>query len=115
MEARATFPRQPLNCSMLGPAEAAGVKLEFIRPGKPTNNGQVESFNGRFREDRLDALMFSSLEEARKVIEEWRQDYNTDRPHSFLGGLSPEEYRRTWSSKNQSGQSPNFRLAYSAG
>ncbi len=96
-------------------AQAAGVKLEFIRPGKPTDNGHVESFNGRFREECLDAQMFSSLEEARKVIEAWRQDYNTARPHSSLGGLSPEEYRRAWSRENQSGQSPNYRLVYSAG
>lgn len=96
-------------------AQAAGVKLEFIRPGKPTDNGHVESFNGRFREECLDAQMFASLDEARKVIEAWRQDYNADRPHSSLGGLSPEEYRRAWSRENQSGQSPNFGLVYSAG
>lgn len=91
-------------------AQTAGVKLEFIRPGKPTDNGHVESFNGHFREECLDAQMFSSLDEARKVIEAY-----TERPHSSLGGLSPEEYRRAWSRENQSGQSPNFRLAYSMG
>ncbi|MEW5773375.1 MAG: integrase core domain-containing protein [Thermodesulfobacteriota bacterium] len=85
------------------------------RPCKPMDNGHVESVNGRLREERLDAQVFSTLDEARKVIEAWRQDYNTARPHSSLGGLSPEEYRRAWSRENQAGQSPNFRLAYSAG
>jgi len=94
-------------------AQAAGVKLEFIRPGKPTDNGHVESFNRRFREECLDAQMFSTLEGARKTIEAWRRDYNTARLHSSLGGLSPEEYRTAWSRENQSGQRPNFRLVYS--
>ena len=69
-----------------------GIKLDFIQPGKPTQNAFVESFNGRFRDECLNEHYFESLAEARKVIEEWRQDYNQVRPHSSLGGLSPEEY-----------------------
>lgn len=76
------------------------VKLEFIRPGKPTDNCFIESFNGRFRDECLDAHLFTSLTEARKVIESWRQDYNTLRPHSSLGGMSPEEYRRASKGEN---------------
>jgi putative transposase len=68
------------------------VRLEFIQPGKPTQNAFVESFNGRFRDECLNEHWFESLAEAREVIEEWRQDYNQVRPHSSLGGLTPEEY-----------------------
>ncbi len=64
--------------------------MEFIRPGKPTENGHIESFNGRFQEECLDTQAFSSLAEARRIIEAWRQDYNVVRPHSSLAGMSPE-------------------------
>lgn len=72
-----------------GWAHAHGVKLEFIRPGKPTDNCFIESFNGKFREECLDAHLFTSLAEARKIIEEWRRDYNVLRPHSALAGMRP--------------------------
>ena len=65
------------------------VKLEFIEPGKPTQNGQIESFNGRFRAECLDQEWFSSLHEARAIIETWRLSYNGQRPHSSLGYLPP--------------------------
>ena len=55
-------------------ANGWGVRLEFIRPGKPTENGHIESFNGRFREECLNARAFFSLAEARRVVEAWRQD-----------------------------------------
>ena len=70
------------------------VQLDFIRPGKPVENAYIESFNGRFRQECLNANWFSSLEDARMTIEAWRQEYNTQRPHSVLGGLSPQEFLR---------------------
>ncbi len=69
-----------------------GVKLRFIRPGKPVENCFVESFNGTFRKDCLDAHWFEDLEHARRVIESWRLDYNHDRPHSGVGDLAPAEF-----------------------
>ena len=70
-----------------------GVDLRFIQPGKPVQNCYVESFNGKFRDECLNEHWFASLEEAREVIEEWRQDYNQVRPHSSLGDLTPEQFR----------------------
>jgi transposase InsO family protein len=71
-----------------------GVKLDFSRPGKPTDNAYIESFNGRFRQECLDQHWFAEIEEARQKIEEWRQDYNQNRPHSALGNQTPELLRR---------------------
>jgi len=61
-----------------------GVKLRLIQPGKPTQNGFIESFNGRFRDECLNEHWFSDVSHARKTISEWRQDYNECRPHSAL-------------------------------
>ena len=69
-----------------------GVKLHFIRPGKPMENGLVESFNGRFRDECLNENWFTNLADARRTIESWRLDYNRARPHSSLGNRSPEEF-----------------------
>lgn len=66
-----------------------GVKLDFIRPGKPVENGYIESFNGRLRDECLNVHLFWSLEDAQNKIEEWRMDYNTQRPHSALANLAP--------------------------
>ena len=71
-------------------ARKVGVELHFIEPGKPTQNGHIESFNGRFREECLNQEWFTTLKEARHIIEEWRVGYNTRRPHSSLGYLPPE-------------------------
>lgn len=68
------------------------VKLEFIEPGKPVQNCYVESFNGTFRDDCLNEHWFVSLKEARVLIETWRIDYNFNRPHSSLGGRTPDEF-----------------------
>ena len=73
-------------------AYATGVKLDFIQPGKPTQNGYCESFNGRFREECLNDNQFQTLVEAQVVIEAWRTDYNNERPHSSLNGLTPSEF-----------------------
>ena len=71
-----------------------GVKLTFIRPGKPVENAYIESFNGRLRDECLNENWFLTLEHARRIIEKWRIDYNTARPHSSLGYLTPEEFIR---------------------
>jgi len=70
-----------------------GVKLKLIQPGKPTQNAFIESFNAKFRDECLNTNWFLSLDDARDKIEKWRHDYNTFRPHSSLGNLTPEEYR----------------------
>lgn len=69
-----------------------GVKLQFIRPGKPVENAYIESFNGRLRDECLNEHWFINLGHARKLIEDWRLDYNQVRPHSSLGYLTPEEF-----------------------
>ncbi len=70
-----------------------GVRLRFIAPGKPVQNAFIESFNGRLRDECLNQHWFRSLGDARQIVEDWRQDYNSARPHSALGGLTPDEYR----------------------
>jgi len=69
-----------------------GVQLDFTRPGKPTDNSHIESFNGRLRDECLNVQQFASLADAQNKLETWRQDYNAVRPHSSLGHLTPEEY-----------------------
>lgn len=71
-----------------------GVELVFIRPGKPIENCFVESFNGRFRDECLNAHWFLTLDDARRRIAAWRLDYNHVRPHSSLGDVPPSEFRR---------------------
>ncbi len=68
------------------------VELRFIRPGKPIENAYVESFNGKFRDECLNEHWFVSVAEAQAVIEAWRIDYNTVRPHRSLGQLTPAAY-----------------------
>ena len=70
------------------------VRLHHIAPGKPTQNAFVESFKGKFRDECLNEHSFESLAEAREIIEIWRLDYNTQRPHSSLGNRTPEEFVR---------------------
>jgi putative transposase len=76
-----------------GWAAARGIRLRFIAPGKPSQNGFVESFNGRFRDECLDRAWFTSLADARATVEAWRVDYNARRPHSALGYRTPDEAR----------------------
>ena len=73
-------------------AYARGVQLRFIRPGKPIENAFAESFNGKFRDECLNEHWFASVAEARTLIEAWRVDYNTVRPHSALHGATPEQF-----------------------
>jgi putative transposase len=70
-----------------------GVQLDFTRPGKPTDNGLCESFNGRLRDECLNVNEFVSIEHARHRIEAWRVDYNDHRPHGALGHLTPKQVR----------------------
>jgi len=71
-----------------------GVRLHFIAPGKPMQNGYIESFNGKLRDECLNGHWFLTLGDARRTLEEWRTIYNRVRPHSALGNMSPEEYAR---------------------
>jgi putative transposase len=65
------------------------VELDFIDPGKPMQNGHLESFKGKFRDECLNVHWFRSLTDARRLIEDWRESYNTERPHSALCGRTP--------------------------
>jgi putative transposase len=82
-------------------AYANGVKLNFIQPGKPTQNCYIESFNGKFRDECLDEHVFVSLHHAQKTIETWRQDYNANRPHRSLKQLTPEEFAARCNQQNE--------------
>ena len=76
-------------------AHQAGVKLDFIRPGRPVQNGYIESFNGRLRDECLNTEVFLNLTDAREKLECWRRDYNQTRPHSALADRTPEEFAQT--------------------
>jgi putative transposase len=75
-------------------AQRTGVTLHFIQPGKPTQNAFIESFNGKFRDTCLNQHWFTDLNDARQVIEAWRQHYNRVRPHSSLGYLPPAVFAK---------------------
>jgi len=66
-----------------------GIEMDFIRPGKPVDNAHIESFNGRLRDECLNARWFESVDDARQALQAWRRDYNQLRPHSSLGDLPP--------------------------
>lgn len=68
------------------------VKIDFSRPGKPTDNAFCESFNGTFRAECLDTNWFQTLPEAKHLIEQWRQKYNVSRPHRVLDNRTPAEF-----------------------
>ncbi len=73
----------------------------FIDPGSPWQNAWIESFNGRFRDELLNLWQFDSLIEARVIIEDWRNDYNLNRPHTAHGELTPSEFAVQWTTINQ--------------
>jgi len=88
-----------------------GVRIAFSRPGKPTDNAFVESFNGTFRAECLDAHWFTTLTETQHIVETWRTEYNESRPHRALGEKTPNELgykqqktRRRVGKKNRSDQ-----------
>lgn len=70
----------------------AGVGWHYIAPGKPTQNGFVESFNGRMRDELLNETLFFTIGQARTVLARWIDDYNTERPHSSLGYATPAAF-----------------------
>jgi len=72
--------------------QETAVEWHYIAPGKPMQNGFVESFNGRLRDELLNETLFSSLAEARSAITDWKEDYNNHRPHSALGNVPPVEF-----------------------
>jgi putative transposase len=81
-----------------------GIAWHYIAPGKPMQNGFIESFNGRLRDELLNETMFRSLAHAREVLSDWREDYNGERPHTSLDGLTPNEFaRRSTPDHNQDG------------
>ena len=75
-------------------SQETGVKLNFIQPGKPTQNAFVESFNGKFRDSCLNQYWFRDLKEARQIVETWRNHYNFERPHSSLGYTPPARFEK---------------------
>ena len=81
-----------------------GVTLKLIQPGKPTQNGYIESFNGKFRDECLNEHWFSTLAEARAIVTAWRRDYNETRPHSSIGYLTPAEYGARHRSRRDAAQ-----------
>lgn len=88
--------------------EETGIEWHYIAPGKPVQNAFVESFNGRLRDECLNEHVFRSLLEARRIVEAWQIDYNTVRPHSSLGGLTPSLFASRSSSEGQIEAGPNL-------
>jgi putative transposase len=78
--------------AILGWAKDHGIEWHYIAPGKPMQNGYIESFNGRMRDELLNESLFFDLDQARQVIGAWVADYNTARPHSSLGYKTPTAY-----------------------
>jgi putative transposase len=74
--------------------EKQGVILHWIQPGKPTQNAYIERFNGSFRRELLDAHLFRSLAHVRQLVDKWRHDYNTQRPHQALNFMTPIEFKQ---------------------
>lgn len=78
------------NC-VLSWCRARNVNWHYVQPGKPQQNGSIESFNGKLRDECLNENLFMTLEEAKEIVERWRVKYNTQRPHSSLHGKTPHE------------------------
>lgn len=93
--------------AMLAWQQDRGVGWHYIAPGKPMQNGFVESFNGRLRDECLNEHLFDNLRQARDLITDWRMDYNYERPHTSLDGMTPVEYA-TRSNKDQNLNRANF-------
>lgn len=84
-----------------------GIKLDFIRPGRPVENGYVESFHGRLRDECLNAEIFFSLADAQNKLEAWRGDYNRQRPHSALADRTPAEFAAQFQSGKPARSAPS--------
>ena len=87
-------------------AQQHGVEHILIEPGRPTQNGYIESFNGKFRDECLNEHWFTSLAQAREVISEWRRDYNEVRPHSSCGRMPPAKFAANHRAKQQENAVP---------
>ncbi len=72
--------------------QETGIDWHYVAPGKPTQNAFIESFNGKLRDECLNETLFSSLTEARDMLEAWKEDYNNQQPHSALGNMTPREF-----------------------
>ena len=93
-----------------------GILIEHIRPGKPQDNAYIESFNGKFRDECLNEHWFLSLQDAQQKIETWRKQYNRQRPHSSLSGLTPYEFIKEQQNKNLTKkETVNLKLAQTMG
>ena len=91
-----------LTCNaMLKWTTETAVEWHYIAPGKPMQNGYMESFNGKLRDECLNEHVFGSLSQARRIIEAWRIDYNEVRPHSSLRYQTPEEFAAVWAEAKQ--------------
>jgi transposase InsO family protein len=90
-------------------AYAHEVRLEFIRPGKPVENAFIESFNGRLRDEYLNAHVFASVDEARRILDAWRHDYNHVRPHSALQDRTPAAVGALWVDSREARESTAVR------
>jgi transposase InsO family protein len=82
-------------------AAEQAIRPHYIEPGSPWENGHVESFHGKFRDECLNREVFGNLLEAKVLIEQWRQQYNNKRPHSSLGYRTPREFARQFNSKSR--------------
>lgn len=90
-------------------SEMNEIDFKYIQPGKPTQNALIERFNKSYREGVLDSHLFDTLDEVRMINEQWAQDYNYERPHDALGGLSPIQYKN----KNTKLLGPRFATLHS--
>ena len=77
--------------SILQWCQEKGIRWDYIQPGKPYQNGYIESFNGKLRDECLNENWFTGVRDAERIVEDWRKDYNERRPHSSLGGRTPNE------------------------
>ena len=87
------------------------MQLDFIRPGRPVENGYIESFNGRLRDECLNVEVFFALTDVRDKLERWRQDYNQVRPHSALRDSAPALFAAQWAETAAPGPEPVPALA----
>lgn len=85
---------------LAGWAEANGVRIEFIEPGKPAQNAFIERFNRTYREEVLDMYVFKRISEVKEITERWLKEYNGERPHESLGNLTPMEYLASQTAEN---------------
>ena len=80
--------------AILGWSQETQIGWHYIAPGKPTQNAFIESFNGRLRDELLNETLFASLDHAREALADWKEDYNTVRPHSAIGNVPPAVYAK---------------------